>query len=407
MAADGCLLTNFFAASPVCSPSRGALLTGRHPQSNGLMGLTHSPWNWSLNSGERHLSHILRDAGYHTVLFGLQHESDQTDSLGFAATVLEPRPDPREKSGKEHFQADQIGTAVAEFLHTRDSAQEPFFAQVGFTETHRRWDFGDVAPDDSNGVFVPPYLVENEASVRDLAQLQGAVRRVDEGIAIIAEALRQTGLDQETIFVFTIDHGIEVPRAKWYLYDPGVEIALIIRWTGGGIRGGVRCDELLGSVDFLPTLLELCQLPVPDNVQGQSFARALAGQALAHKQNGDEPLVFSMYYDKGQNRSVRTNRYKLIRNFLPTRSYSVPIDISNPVQRAKCPVVEFYDLENDPLEFNNVAGDPAYADEFERLDDRLWRWLEEVSDPILAGPVAPPYYHEAIRDYRSRTAGRK
>ena len=81
LAADGMRFENYFATVPLCSPSRGAMLTGRYPQSTGLMGLTHAPWHWSLNKGEQHLSHILRDAGYHTALFGLQHEAADVQTL--------------------------------------------------------------------------------------------------------------------------------------------------------------------------------------------------------------------------------------------------------------------------------------------------------------------------------------
>lgn len=403
LAEDGCRFTNYFAAVPLCSPSRGAMMTGRYPQSNGLMGLTHSPWHWRLNAEERHLSHILSDAGYHTALFGLQHEATDVKTLGFQAQYADQRP----TGGR--CTADEVAQATVEFLKAEAKNQRPFYAQVGFFETHRVFDFGGVGSDDSKGVYVPPFLVENEAVVKDLADYQGAIRKADEAVGIITKGLAESGLAEETILVFTVDHGIPYPRAKGYVYDPGLTIALIVRWPGGGIQGKQTCDRLLSNVDFLPTLLNLIDVPVPENVQGVSFAGAFGREETQLPRDA----IFAVM-QSNELRCIRTERHKLIRNFVPRRLFATPVDVSVSVSSRwpataylvtseECPAVQLFDLEKDPNEFQNVAEEAGYAKVRTELDDRLWAWLEEVGDPILEGLVPTPYYSRAMAEYAARS----
>jgi len=394
LAAEGVLLESFFCTSPVCSPSRGAMMTGLYPSHNGLMGLAHPPSSWTFNDDVLHLSQILRQGGYHTALFYHQHEvmPDKVDRLGFDEWFA--------RQEGVHRPADTVAAAFAEFAAGRSGNDRPFFARIGFGETHRRWDVGDVKPDSSKGVTVPPQLVDNDAARRDAAQLQGAVRKVDDAMGTILDALDANGLVDNTIVVFTVDHGLEFPRSKWFLYDPGIEVAFLIRWRAGDVAGGRRCRRLLSNVDVTPTLLELIDQPAPYALDGLSFAALLRDPAAPATRDA----VFAMYLQgqaQPEARCVRTERYKLIRNFSNHRVHIVPVDITDPRRDLdNCPVTQLYDLQADPLEFENLSGDPAHADLERELNDRLWRHFEEAGDPILDSPIKVPIFRASEAAYQ-------
>ena len=391
LAADGVRLSNYFAAVPICCASRATMLTGRYPQSNGLMDLCFSPFDWRLNDDEQHLSHILKQAGYTTVLFGVQHEvhPDELDRLAFDRCEMQQRLE-GSRSDCLH-----VAEAAAEYLKRRDGAG-PLYAQIGFFETHTPFTFGGVEADEERGVEVPPYLADSEAARRQMALFQGAVRKVDRAVGMIRDALRETGMEQNTLLVFTTDHGIEMPRAKWHLYDPGIGIACVMRFPAANVCGGRVCDALLSNVDYLPTVLQLAGVPVPAAVQGRDFADLLCGRPTG----AGREAVYAMYH-KTNARAVRTERFKFIRHFDAAGDYSVPVHMENLLAKRPGRDVELYDLERDPNEFRNVADEEIFASTRAELDAKLWAWLEEVDDPILKGSVASPAWRRSIADYHA------
>jgi N-sulfoglucosamine sulfohydrolase len=392
LAADGVRLTNYFAVCPICCASRATMLTGRYPQSHGLMDLCFSPFDWALGPDEQHITHVLAQAGYRNLLFGIQHEVDHRDigRLAFDKTY------PCVADGRTRTAPD-IAADVTAFLESPEAGGDrPFYAQIGFFETHTPFDFGGCEPDSANGVVVPPYLVEDETTRAMMAGYQGAVRRADEAVGRIVEALDRNGLAEDTILVFTTDHGIELPRAKWFCYDPGIAIACIFRWPGGRLAGGRPCEQLLSNVDYLPTVLDLAGVAVPDRVQGRSFAGALRDDSASPVRQA----VYAMYH-KTQSRCVRTERHKFIRHFDAATDFgSVPVRFADVLSKRPIRRTELYDLSVDPNEFENLINRPAVADVQRRLDAMLWKWMASVGDPLLSGPVATPSYQAAMGEYR-------
>ena len=400
LASEGCRCANAFCTSPVCTPSRGSMMTGRYPQSNGLMGLIQEPYRWRYNDGERHLSHLLKEHGYETVLFNHQHEAPSEEPLGFlqrrafnSGTYALPL------LGETVCTAEETANSVAGFLTEHGNSEVPFYAQIGFFETHTPFDWNGATPDDEYGVEIPHHVVDGSEIRERVASLQGAIKSLDRGVGQILNALSDTGLDSNTIVVFAVDHGVQLPRCKWELYDGGIHTALILRWPQGGVQGGRICDWLISNVDLVPTLLELANLAIPKTIQGKSFAGSFSNGQSRPPRNA----VYSMMTEQGkfvESRCVRTRNHKLIRNFSPSRATDVPIHLEHAVMHER-PFVELYDLIADPHEMTNLGQCPEHHSIRRELDMMLMNWCREVDDPILKGPIVSPYFQMATSDFAS------
>jgi N-sulfoglucosamine sulfohydrolase len=376
-ASENARFTNYFCCSTPCSPSRGCIMTGRYAHTNGLMGLAHIPLGWSLPENERTVVDYLNDAGYETVNIGGQHERYPTSSPS-------GNPNRFRQVGPVGRKANLVADDVCRFLRGWKRKNGPFYLNVYSQDPHDPWDRPEFQGRYAPGKITPPAFLPNTTTFRSsLAQFYGSVSFTDEAIGRIFDTLRQTGLEEDTLVIFTTDHGIAFPRAKNTLYDPGVTTALLVRWPGR-IKPGTVNGAIIGNVDLLPTMLDLIVVPIPKEIQGRSFAPLLTGGTYTPNEQVFAERNFS---DFDPVRCVRTTRYKLIRNYVERDQYKLPKEATEEDTRATMrktgrprPFEELYDLESDPNEFENVAEDRAHAGVLEDLRRRLDAWMRDTGD---------------------------
>ena len=402
LAEKGVVFRNAFSTSGVCSPGRGSLLTGRYPQSNGLMGLTHAPWWWKLNEGEKHTAKILGEHGYKTYLVGFNHiDPANPQRLGYQYI-------PKLKSKGE----EGIAQTAIDVINTFGSTSEPVFVKIGFHLVHRPFTHGT---DSVKGIFVPPYLANTKVMRKDLAEYQAQIHYFDELVGKIIEALKNNEEANNTLLVFTSDHGIPYPGAKWTARRAGIQVPFIFYMPGTVLSGGKQIDDLFSNVDFLPTLLSFLGYEIPGNIEGMDFYPFLTGKTP----KGPREYVFAQYTTdmKRDNvsRSVLTKKYQLIRYFDQGRSLKMPINVdpqefANHVERGKSssprPFAQLFNIENDPYELVDLSGNENLQKVKDELSDKLLEWMRKVDDPLLKGPQRTPYYDKAMEDFTGKAPGK-
>src|SRR5436305_947035 len=262
LAADGVLFRRAFSCAPTCSPSRSGLLTGQCPHQNGMLGLAHR--GFSMNDYRKHILYTLRDAGYRSVLGGLQHIADKPERIGYDE-ILDHRS----------TRAADVAPAAMAFLNTRPS--KPFFLDVGFFETHREYP-KPTAADDPRYTQPPVPIPDTPETRADTAAFHASARILDHGVGQVLEALERNGLAENTLVISTTDHGLAFPLMKCNLTDSGWGVSLIMRGPGQ-FRGGKVCDAMISQVDVFPTLCEMLELKTPAWLEGKSFLPVLRGDA--------------------------------------------------------------------------------------------------------------------------------
>jgi N-sulfoglucosamine sulfohydrolase len=369
-----------FCAVPTCSGSRACLLTGQYGHSNGMLGLAHR--GFVLRDYREHVVNTLRAAGYWSALIGEQHVSVDPDVLGYDRVV---------RVESTHVEA--IAPIAIELL--AGGPPSPWFLSVGFFETHREF----FAPSSVGDVLYsrpPANLPDAPETRRDMAAYKASARSLDQGVGAVLAALDAHGLVDDTLVIFTTDHGIAFPGAKATLFDRGIGVALIMRGPGG-FEGGRVIDALVSHLDVYPTLCDLAGLAHPPFLQGRSLLPLARRDVEEIRSELFAEATFHAAYEP--QRAVRTRRWKYIRRFgdraLPVLANtddgpSKDLLIGLGWADRPIPPEQLYDLAFDPNEAANLAGDPRYDDVRVDLAGRLERWMRETGDPLLDGPVVPP-----------------
>jgi arylsulfatase A-like enzyme len=386
LAKKGVRFTNHFCTAPQCSPSRGSIMTSEYPHQNGLMGLVNL--GWTLPHLSKTFPMYLREDGYDTHLIGLEHESRDIKTLGYNHISQ------RRKSHK--FMIKTMEEEYHAFFQDQENSEKPFFLNIGTFENHRPFQLWD-NPVDSKLVKVPPFLPDNEMVREDLGYYYGIINEVDIAIGKTQMYLEEYDLKQDTLFIYTTDHGCPFPRAKCTLYDPGIKTALIMNYPNSEMfQGGKVIDPMISNIDLLPSILDLIGSKIPKSIQGKSFLPLLKNESGIIRNEIFAEKTYHNRYDPI--RCVRTTEYKYIRNFESLNTlYELPLDIKRSlsgksveqnIQQPR-PEEELYDLNEDPNEIYNLVDDDNFQEVLTNLRNKLSEWMEETNDPLLKGRVKP------------------
>ena len=397
LAKDSVVFTNAFCAGPTCSPSRAALLTGIFPHQNGMLGLAQR--GFSLYNPEKHLANFLRNNGYNTCLCGIQHEygwyldleKNGLHNLGYNEILT---TDSKSFKKEElHLWDRNNAVEVVKWLDNYEN-DKPFLLSFGMHSTHRPYPV-EVADFIDERYVVPPYpITNNEENRHDHAQYMTTAHYADENIKMIVDALKRNNLYENSIIIFTTDHGLAVPFNKCNLTDTGIGVSLIMKVPEAASNGKV-VDSLVSQIDVFPTLCELLNLDKPEYLEGKSFAEAFADNKAVLDEYIFAEVNFHTSYEPI--RCVRTKRYKYIKYYdetwnkvnLSNMDESVPKDflMENGLKEKIKYKEGLFDLYFDPTERNNLVEDSKYKEVLEKLRKVLHEKQVKTDDPILKGAL--------------------
>lgn len=419
LALEGTVFENAYCTSATCSPSRASLFSGQYPHQTGHLGL--EDFGYSLRPGTPLFPALLKGAGYET---GISYKIHVGPETGIR------RHFDKSYDFKRITQLDQTDTKdweahlryFREFLSERDPAK-PFFYQAQTHDAHEPFSRGQfrAAPDMDGYRTVKPGEIRPLESFgndikrtdwlnRDLAEYYNSIQRVDALVAGIYEILEEKGLLENTVVLFSSDHGPSFGRGKLSVHELGVAVPLITRWPGNGKLPPRRVDSLVSLVDLAPTFMEIAGVgPIPEFT-----GTSLAGQMREElRPAGWRPHLVTEFHshttvDWWPMRSIRDERYKLIVNLLAgteagnfilkggrvqgegdsaDRSAGLGSgkeSISHTIYRRmqQPPRLELYDLARDPGETINLADDEAYLPIVENLLEQLRDRQQATDDPF-------------------------
>lgn len=222
-------------------------------------------------------------------------------------------------------------------------------------------------------------------------------RNVDRCVGIVLEALETSSVVEDTLVLFTTDHGIAFPGMKCTLFDGGIGISLIFRLPGKERRGTVT-DALTSHLDIFPTICDLANIPHPLWLEGYSLVPLIEGRTSQVRETIFAEVTHHAAYEPM--RAVRTKRYKYIRYFDDFKGIIKPNIDDSPskrflldqglLDRPHDPAEMLFDLYRDPNEKENLVGKKSYEILQQQLQAALAEWMEGTDDPLLQGPISLP-----------------
>lgn len=394
LAEEGRRFNNFYVPQPVCSSSRGALLTGTYPERNGMIG-AHGPRERGMDPSFATMGDMFREAGYRTASFGKWHIGDQpgtrmhergfdeSSGIMYSNDMWADHPENPEYWGRYPLQYWENGEVVIDSVTAADQTQFTTWA------TEDAVDFIERSSEEPFFLYVPhimphvPIFVSNKFDGASGTGLYGdVIMELDWSVGEIMSALEETGVKENTIFIFTSDNGPwlrygnhsgQTPfrEGKGTSLDGGVRSPLIISWPGHLEAGSVSHDTFF-SIDFMPTLARLTGADLPDHeLDGKDVWELISGEEGADNPHDYYAVSFhnelqAVLSADGKWKLVLPHEHRTVitggRDGQPGIEEMVPIELS------------LYDMVHDPYEKANVI------DEYPEIADQLMDYAEEFRE---------------------------
>ena len=419
MICQGVTLNNCYSASPVCAPARAAILTGRYPQRTGVIDTLEVRGYDRLKPSETTLADVFKANGYKTALIGkwhlgaidpIYHPNNRGFDyfFGFRGGWNDYYDYNIERNGerlseKGEYLTDRFSREAVAYVN--EHAAEPFFLHLTYNAPH----FPLQAPDE----VVQKYIRPDRTTA--VAKLFAMIEIMDRGFGELLDALDDAGIADDTIVVFASDNGpdfggegdnclkrfnCDLRGEKMMAFEGGIKVPAVVRWTGK-LPGNTLCDAVIHGTDWLPTLLSMCEIKLPDvQIDGRNVYAQLSGE-----QDASRTLYWQWNRYKPEiktNAAMRQGDMKLVHApdwaYLDLPSWETDMDVEmkyHPERYTevtdrevpelpfiKTPDAMLFDLGVDPGEKNDLKD--AMPKQTADMEAALNAWFDEVESERLS-----------------------
>ena len=388
-----------------CYPGRNVMFTGLSPHSNLVEGFYPIT-----NPHYPHLVDLMKAGGYFTGIFGKVGHTTPYSPYDWDLVMG------RGKEKENHIKdAGSYYRTTAEGIAAAKEADKPFCLLINISDPHlpfygwhRREEIEDpylpsrlYTPEE---VPVPDYLPDTPKARKELAHYYMSVSRADDCVGETLRALAESGQAEETVVMFLSDHGMPLPFAKTCLYHHSTRTPWMVRWPGQIKPGTHDTEHMISALDLLPTLLDIAGIEHPKGLEGRSFYPVLKGKKQPELDHVIKEYNESSGSRRHPMRAVQTKRFNYIFNpwavqgrkfqgaAQGTLTYREMVGLAktDPTWAERLhqfdfrSVEEFFDIENDPDNLNNLIDDPKWQEEIAAHRAILGQWMEKTKDPVYA-----------------------
>lgn len=389
-----------------CMPGRNVMWSGRYPHNNGVEGF------YQVKTADHPmLSDLMQQGGYFTVIRGKVGHSTPYVPYNWDLII-----DKNQDGSAAHIKdADSYGDSTQQAIKAASDVDKPLCLLINISDPHKPFHAqarnGDTIADPHNPtrvftddeVPIPGFLFDDPVVRKELAHYYSSVRRADDCVGKILDAIDASDIQENTVVIFLSDHGMALPFAKTQLYHHSTHTPLFVRWPGKIDENSVDNRHMVSAVDLLPTILDIAGVEHPKDLDGRSFHELLNG-----KPQDNRHFVVKEYNENAGGsrdpmRAVQSKRFLYIYNpwsngsrVFATATSSTPTykrfkklaetDITFAARHAIYQhrvVEELYDIKADPDCLNNLIDDEEFGDVLTLHRRRLLTWMRTTGDPLI------------------------